>query len=429
MPTGQVASCARPWSTYSVAVARRALTARAALSATAGRSVSVLVGTVVTVVAALVPARRATKVLPVEALREATPGAGRPSRKRGVAGAVLLALGVTGVLTGLNSGAGGKAVLFGIVGVVVGVMTLLPFVVRPLAAAIGGPLRLRGVSGELAQQNAMRNPRRTSSTAAALMIGLTLVVSMGVFASSLKSSFGGILDDSTKAQLFLSTSSAQAEGFSPEVVRSVAKVRGVSTVSATSFGEARFGGSSSYFSSIDPATAERVLDLDVSAGSMRDLGKDGVLLKKKVAAAHGWKVGDTVPVEFAETGKHNLRVAGVFDRNGSFIDNDYVLSIAGQDAYTGHRLDASGLVLLDEGANKAEVQDRITAALSDHPDARVLDQKGFEKVASGFIDKMLTFVTVMLLLAVFIALLGIVNTLALSAMSGLASSACSGRSA
>ena len=374
----------------------------------------VLVGTIVTVVAALIPARRATKVLPVEALREATPGSGKPSRLRGAIGFVLTGLGLTGVLTGLYSGSGGYAVLFGIVGVVVGVMTILPLAVRPLATLIGGPLRWRGISGELAQQNAKRNPRRTSSTAAALMIGLTLVVSMGVFASSLKASFGGILDDSTKAQLFLSPSSPQAEGFSPEVTKIVAHVPGVKAVSALSVGQAQFDGGSEFFSSIDPATAGQALDLQVSAGSISDTGKNGVLVKKAVATAKGLKVGDTVAVEFPSTGKHDLTVTGIFDRTGSFIDSSYILSLAGQDAFAGKRLDSTGLVLLNKGADKQKVQDGITAALADHPDARVLDQKGFEKVSTGFIDQLLTFVTVMLLLAVFIALLGIVNTLALS---------------
>jgi putative ABC transport system permease protein len=375
---------------------------------------SMLVGTIVTVVAALIPARRATKVLPVEALREATPGSGKPSRLRGVIGFILTGLGLTGVLTGLYSGSGGYAVMFGIVGVVAGVMTLLPLAVHPLAIAIGRPLRWRGISGELAQQNAMRNPRRTSSTAAALMIGLTLVVSMGVFASSLKASFGGILDDSTKAALFLSPSSSQAEGYSPEVSKVVADVPGVKAVSAVSFGQARFNGGSEFYSSVDPATAGQALDLQVSSGNIRDLGKDGVLIKRKVATAKGLKVGDTVPVEFAATGKHDLTVTGIFDRTGSFIDSSYVISLAGQDAYEGKRLDSTGLVLLDAGADQQKVQDSITVALSDHPDAQVLDQKGFEKVSTGFIDQLLTFVTVMLLLAVFIALLGIVNTLALS---------------
>ena len=119
-------------------------------------------------------------------------------------------------------------------------MVALPLAVRPLASLIATPLQLRGMPGELAKQNATRNPRRTSSTAAALMIGLTLVVSMGVFASSLKASFGDVISDQTNADLFLATSSAQAPGFSPEVIEAVKGVPGVDQVSANGWGQARF---------------------------------------------------------------------------------------------------------------------------------------------------------------------------------------------
>ena len=376
--------------------------------------VSLLVGTVVTVVASLVPARRATKVLPIEALREATPGSRPPSRTRIALGTLIGGAGLTGVLTGLYSGGGGTLVMLGILGLIVGVLTLMPLAARPLASAIGAPLRMRGVPGDLARQNAMRNPRRTASTAAALMIGLTLVVSMGVFASSLKASFSDILGDSTNADLYLTTASSQAEGYSPEASKAAAAVAGVRLVSPTGFGEARIAGEPTFYSSVDPATAEAALDLDVSSGSASDLGEDGVLVKRKVAKAHGWQVGDTVPAEFAETGKHELRVAGIYDRTGGFVESDFVLGLPAQEAFAGERLDANAIVMLDKGADLTEVKERIAAALADHPDTRVLDQEEFEKVASGFIDQLLAFVSVMLLLAVFIALLGIVNTLALS---------------
>jgi putative ABC transport system permease protein len=148
---------------------------------------------------ALVPARRATKVLPVEALRESTPGAEKPSVRRGLVGLVIIGAGVAGMLSALYGGASMKLFGLGLVAAMVGVMVSLPLAVRPLAALIATPMRLRGMPGELAKQNAMRNPRRTSSTAAALMIGLTLVVSMGVFASSLKASFGDVLSGKTNA--------------------------------------------------------------------------------------------------------------------------------------------------------------------------------------------------------------------------------------
>jgi putative ABC transport system permease protein len=375
--------------------------------------VSLLVGTLVTVVSALVPAYRATKVLPIEALREAVPGAGNPSRKRIVAGALVAGLGLAGLFTTLYGDLSMK--LFGpsLLAIIVGVLMLLPAAARPLASLIGVPLRLRGLPGELARQNAMRNPRRTSSTAAALMVGLTLVVSMGVFASSLKASFGDVIGGSINADLFVTTSSAQAPGFSPAVIPVVQKVPGVGVVAATGWGEARFDGADSTYSAVDPATAAEGLNLGLSAGSVSALGTDGVVVAQSAATSHGWKLGDVIRSEFAATGKHNLRVVGIYTTKG-WIGDDFIISIAAQTAAAGQQLTSSGLVRLAPGADRSTVQQAITAALADHPDAKVLDRKGFEKEAGGFIDQLLTFVTVMLLLAVLIALLGIVNTLVLS---------------
>ena len=375
--------------------------------------VSLLVGTVITVAAALVPARRATQVLPVEALRESTPGAEKPSRRRAFTGLAIVVAGAAGMLSALYGGADMKVFGIGLVASLVGVMVALPLAVRPLASAIATPLKLRGMPGELAKQNATRNPRRTSSTAAALMIGLTLVVSMGVFASSLKASFGDVLSDQTNADLFLATSSAQAPGFSPEVIAAVQGVPGVDKVSANGWGQARFAEADSSYSAVDPATADAVMNLHVSQGSVADLGEDGVVVARSAATAHGWQLGDTVTAEFAASGKHRLHVVGVYDGKG-WIGDDFILSIDQQKDFAGPQLVSTGLVTLLPGTDQGAVQDAIADALADHPDAQVLDQQGFEKVASGFIDQLLTFVTVMLALAVLIALLGIVNTLALS---------------
>ena len=183
----------------------------------------------------------------------------------------------------------------------------------------------------------MRNPRRTSSTAAALMIGLTLVVSMGVFASSLKASFGDVISDQTNADLFVTASSAQAPGFSPSVVDAVRAVPGVDEISPNGWGQARFASEATSYSAVDPATAEGVMNLDVSQGSLADLGKDGVVVSSSAATAHGWEVGDTVPAEFAETGKHRLQVVGIYDGKG-WIADDYIISLAAQNAFAGPQL-------------------------------------------------------------------------------------------
>ncbi|MET1060824.1 MAG: FtsX-like permease family protein [Nocardioides sp.] len=375
--------------------------------------VSMLVGTLVTVVAALVPARRATKVLPVEALRESTPGGEKTSKRRAFIGLTVLAAGVAGMLSSLYGGVTMKAFGLGLVAALLGVIVSLPLIVRPLSALIAAPMKLRGMPGELAKQNAMRNPRRTSSTAAALMIGLTLVVSMSVFASSLKASFGEVIGDKTNADLYVTSSSAQGPGFSPSVIDAVEDVPGVETVSTSGWGMARFGGEDTTYSSVDPATAADLMKMDLSQGSLSDLGKDTVVVSKATATSERLELGDTVESEFAATGKHQLEVVGIYDSKGWITDN-YVISIEQQNTYAGAQLIASGLVKIAEGADLDEVKDAVSAALADHPDAKVLDQDGFEAEASGFIDGLLLFVTVMLLLAVMIALLGIVNTLALS---------------
>ncbi len=375
--------------------------------------VSMTVGVLVTVVAALVPARRATKVLPVEALREATPGAEKLSKRRAVIGLSLVGTGTAGVLTSLYGDA--QMLIFGVglLAVMVGVIVSMPLAVRPLTALIAAPMKLRGLPGELAKQNAMRNSRRTASTAAALMIGLTLVVSMSVFASSLKDSFGEVIGDKTNADLFLKASSSQGPGFSPSVVEAVAGVAGVDEISATGWGQARFDGADSSYSAIDPDNAGELMTLNLSKGSLGDLGSDGVVISKAAAKSNGWKLGDAIEADFAATGTHDLRVAGIYADKGWIADN-FILSLESQNEFAGPQLITSALVRIDEGADKEAVQSAIAAALADHPDAKVLDQEEFEVEASGIIDNLLTFVTVMLLLAVLIALLGIVNTLALS---------------
>ena len=375
--------------------------------------ISLAVGVGVTVLASIVPARRATKVLPVEALRESTPGAEKSSALRALAGLAVLTGGVGALLWALYGDGDIKLFGLGLAASMIGVIVALPVAVRPLAAVVAAPLRLRGLPGDLAQQNATRNARRTSATAAALMIGLTLVVSMGVFASSLKASFGDVLSDQVDADLYVVTSSAQAPGYSPSVLSAVRGVDGVDVVSGNGVGDARFDGADSSYSAIDPSTAETVMHLGVSQGSLRDLDRDAVMVAESAAAEHGWDVGDTVTAEFAESGKHPLRIAATYAGKG-WISSDYVLSQAAQNALVGPQLVSNAFVTVDAGADRAQVQDAVTAALAGHPDAKVLDRSGFEKEAGGFIDQLLTFMTVMLALAVMIALLGIVNTLALS---------------
>jgi putative ABC transport system permease protein len=157
----------------------------------------------------------------------------------------------------------------------------------------------------------------------------------------------------------------------------------------------------------------QALKLKLTAGSVRGLDRNGVLVKTSTAKANKWHVGDHVPVVFAATGKKDFTIRGTFDGTG-YLDGDYLISLKTEEANVSDRLESGGLVLLDKGANQATVKSAVAHALSAHPDAKVMDRKEFAKAVGGIVDQLLTLVSVMLLLSVLIAFLGIVNTLALS---------------
>jgi putative ABC transport system permease protein len=375
--------------------------------------VGLVVGTLITVAAAVAPARRATKVLPVEALRDAAPAAERFSRVRLVSGALLVTGGVGVLATALFGPADVLMTPLGVVAAILGITTLAPLFMRGLAGVISWPLLRRGVPGELARQNAMRNPKRTASTAMALVIGLTMVATVAVFAASFKASFTDVLSTSTNADLYVLTPSSQSKGYSPGVVDTVRDVDGVETISPTSNGKGEFDGAEAPFTSIDPATAGQALNLGMVEGSARDLTNDGVVVKDAVADSRGWEVGDVIPGSFPGAGAARLEIQGTYEAKG-IVNTDYVISGAAHTAYFPDRLAGTAMVLVADGQDVAVVEDRIADAIADQPDATVMTQDEFEGEASAVIDQMLGLVTVLLLLAVVIALLGIVNTLALS---------------
>jgi putative ABC transport system permease protein len=374
--------------------------------------IGVGVGTLVTVLSAIAPARRATKVLPIEALRDSTPAAAKSPKRRLVIGLLLAAAGAATTAAALFGSAPALLIAIGMVGVVLGVATLAPLFVRRMAAVIGAPLAKRGVPGELARQNAMRNPKRTASTAMALVIGLTMVAAVAVFAASLKASFADVLT-STKADLYVLTPSPDSEGFSKEATEAVREVDGVSLVSSTGWGMAELNGVVQQFTSVDPKTVDSVVDLGMVSGATGDLSEDGVLVHADVAEKEKLEVGDVVPAVFGATGEREFRVDGVYDVRG-FVGADYVISTEAHDRVDPQRLEGTTMVVVDDGESISAVHERIDEVLVDHPDATVMNQDEFEGALGGLINQLLTLVTALLLLAVVIALLGIVNTLALS---------------
>ena len=375
--------------------------------------VSVIVGTVVTVVAALVPARRAARVAPIEALREAQDRPGRSLRFRLIAGLVVLALGVIPLLYGLF-GTPSNALLFvglGVLATFLGVAMLTPLFARPVAGVIGLPIRKTGVPGKLGGENSRRNPRRTAATASALMIGLGLVVFVAVFGASAKASTTAILDRTLKADFILT--SPTLSGFSTAAAEDLRGVQGVQTVSQVRQGEVRIEGGTSFVSGIDPATLPTVSELGVSGGSIDDLqGANTVAVYDKTATDNGWTIGDTIPVEFPATGDVDLKVVALYSENG--LIGDYAVSLDTYDANVAQRLDLFVLITAEPGADVTAVRGDIETALKPYPNVEVQDQAQFRDKYATLINQVLNLVGALLLFAVVIAFFGVMNTLYLS---------------
>jgi putative ABC transport system permease protein len=375
--------------------------------------VSVVVGTVVTVIAAIVPARRAARVAPIEALRAAQDRPGRSLRFRIVSGAVVLALGLTPLLYGLFGTPPNALQLVGIgVGLTfIGIAMLTPLIARPVAAALGAPVRLMGVPGKLARENSMRNPRRTSATASALMIGLGLVVFVAVFGASAKATTTEILDRTLKADFILT--SPTFSGFSTSAADAMRPVPGVETVSQIRQGEARIEGGSAFLTGLDPGTFPLVSDVGLVDGGIADLAHPATIaVFDDVASDNGWSVGDTVMVEFPATGRVDLEVVALYAENG--LIGDYAISLATFDENVAQQLDVFVLIAAEEGADLAAVQADLEEALTPYPNVEVQDQAAFRDKYAGFLNQVLNLVTALLLFAVIIALFGVMNTLYLS---------------
>jgi len=375
--------------------------------------VSIVVGTVVTVVAAILPARRAARVAPIEALREAQDRPGRSLRFRLIAGGIVLALGVIPLLYGLFGNADNALQLvgFGVAFTFIGIAMLTPMIARPVAAALGAPIRRTGVPGKLGRENAMRNPRRTAATASSLMIGLGLVVFVAVFGASAKASTTAVLDRTLKADFILT--SPTLSGFSTAAAAEVRAVPGVQTASQVRQGEVHIDGGTSFITGVDPATFEAVSDVGVVDGSVADLGQAGTIaVFEDTAADNGLGLGDTIAVEWPATGETELEVAVLYSENG--LIGDWTVSLETFDANIAQDLDIFVLVKAEEGADVATVQSTLEEALASYPNIQVQDQAAFRDQYATLITQVLNLVTALLLLAVVIALFGVMNTLFLS---------------
>jgi putative ABC transport system permease protein len=383
--------------------------------------VSLVVGTVVTLLSTIAPAIRATRVAPLAALREGFSSEQKRSRWATPVASVLTVGGLGVMAIGLFASLKPNAALslmgLGAVLTFLGVAFLSPRLVGPIAGFVGAPFeRLRGVTGRIARENTVRQPGRTAVTAAALMIGVALVTFASVFAGSAKSTFRDAVTNGSKAQAVLQNTDGFGS-FTTQATKAVQETPGVRDVAAVRFGQAKVDGKKQGVTGIDQATFASLYRSGWKQGdeaTWKQLGPGTVVVGKKYAEDNDVKVGQTLELETSLRKSLPLKVVGISYDKGGLTGNLVVAnSVLASDF--GFRKDGFVLVGYDGTRPAGEVKAAIDKVLDDRfPEAEALTNSEFIDDQAKQIDQVLLLIYALLAMAIIVSLFGIVNTLVLS---------------
>ncbi len=377
--------------------------------------ISLTVGTLVTVAAAVLPARRAARTAPVAAMRGDAAVAPKGLRLRGTIGAALVAV-AAGVLavSVTRSNVPWSIAGLGAGMAALGMLVAAPWVARPVVRVIAWPfVMLVGVIGRLARQNALRVPRRTAATASALMIGLALVSGISVLAQSVKASVSEGVANELVSDFVLNA----AEFPVPAAVAVEARgLPDVESVSAISHVPVRIEDFSAVAIAASAPDVSANFTVDMASGTLEALAGDTVLIDRATADLQGWTVGDDLNATIGTLAKHQLVVGGIYEDSQAFahmmVDRSLYLSAVPAALQS----DARVFVRATPGADLAELRAELTTVTSPYLQVSVQDRSEFAAEQGASIDTVLNLLYVLLLFSVVIAILGIVNTLALSVL-------------
>jgi putative ABC transport system permease protein len=377
---------------------------------------SYLVGVLITIVAALLPALRASRVAPMAALRDAATS-DRPLTALTIMGTVPALLGVVAVAVALFGDLGDAtlpALVGGVLLAFVGVAMLTPAIARPAVALLGRALAWT-TPGELGRRNSARNPRRTAITAAALMVGVALVTGVSVLASSLQASLEGVVGQSLAAELIISgdQTGRSAATYDPAVIDQVNQLPGVAQAAAVHTDVAQLGDETTEVAAGDLAAMADMFRLRATAGELRRLHPGELVIDDEYAAEHDLAVGRTLQVATQRGGSQPYTVVGVFQRS-RLVPGPVLLPL--EDARTGFRSPQAnfGYIRLRQGADVDAIRRQVEALLADNPEVGVRSQADFLAQLASQVDTAVVMLYVLLGLSILIAVLGIINTLALS---------------
>ncbi|NGY59821.1 ABC transporter permease [Lentzea sp. NEAU-D13] len=375
---------------------------------------SFAVGMIVTVVAAVMPALRASRIAPVAAMREAaTPD--RPLTKITIIGALVAALGGTSLGFGFNQ-ASLPLIFGGILVAFVGVALLTPLLSKPMVSLIGRLLSW-SMPGLLGRRNSARNPRRTAITAAALMVGISLITGVSVVLTSATKSIEKLAAGQIQTDLIIS-GEGQMEGqpatFKRDALTQVEKTDGVSSAFGWS-SDGVLSGDDQLFAiaPTDVAAMKTMFGLKPKTGDIAPLKDDQIAMPEDLAAEKGWSVGSKVTLQLAKASEPKTFTIAFVWAKTQVLQGALVLpESAGKD----FRSDQIGQAFLQvkPGTSAADVQKRVEPLFADNPEITVQDRSAFVKQTTSQFDTVLLMIQILLALAILIAVLGVINTLALS---------------
>ena len=377
-----------------------------------------VLGLAVTLVSAAIPARRAGRIPPVAAMRAGSTSAPAHGPVRTVVGVYLLVVGVALGFIGTwqdETKPGAITVGIGALGVVLGAFLVMPALARPIAGGIGRVIgRPFGAIGRLAATNAGRNTTRTAATAFALTLGVMLVAAFGTVGATTKASIDSAVGQGVHADLVVQgvADNGPPTPLPGDLHTRVAAVPGVRDVTWQSYGYGELGGERAGFPSFGGPVAE-TLDPGLTEGTL-DPGADGLVVSRDAARQKGWTLGTTVPLVGIDGRQQMLRVVGVYEK--ATLAGPYYIGMGTYEQLIPEQLRKTGIMAVRDapGTDPDRVREAVESALADLPVATVQTTEQYVEKQAGSIDQVLTIVYALLALSLVIAVLGIVNTLALS---------------
>lgn len=373
---------------------------------------TIVIGLIVTVLSAILPARRAGKVPPLAAMRATALEIAEPGRKRLYVGIGSIALGIA-IIVSVVLGASNTYLGLGILFVFIGTIVLGPIISRPVALFLGRPAaRFRGITGVMARQNSARNPKRTSRTASPVLIGVALVTAVTALAASIKGQINDVFTVQFKGDYAVTTDNQFTGGLSPSLALDLNNLPEVEKASGIGLITVKLNDKGQYFTTIDPGTVEGVFDIGLINATYSDLSADSIFLSESYSIRKSLPMGSKVNVTLGDATQRELTVRGLYEFDelaGNFVVNRAMIAKS-----LVNNFDIGVYIVAKNGISDGEVQGALEKAVKKYGQGELLTKQEYINKQSGQVNQLLGLIYGLLMLSIVIAFVGIIITLLLS---------------